>query len=160
MLRKILSHKLMFESISEPNMVKPPVVYVVGLHRSFGLGIKDQTAYDFLDADGPAAVQPAERVRLGGRPVVAEHQHGAVALRARRRAARPEGPEGQARRDRVRRPSTARSARSADRGSPRARTSAIKDYAARAPSGRTDLRIERQRMIRALVLAGPDAQVM
>ena len=37
---------------------------------------------------------------------------------------------------------------------------AIKDYAARAPSGRNDLRIERQRMIRALALAGPDAQVM
>ena len=37
---------------------------------------------------------------------------------------------------------------------------AIRDYATRAGSGNAKLRKERQLMLRALMLAGPDAQVM
>jgi uncharacterized protein (DUF1800 family) len=158
-LRKILSHKLMFESIKEPNMVKPPVVFVAGMYRSLGLGIRDQTAFDFLDAMGQLPYNPPNvsgwegglswlttntvlsRFALAGElmdkkaPV---DKPGETSAQAVDRALREVG-----------RPWVARSS-----------LSAIKDYAARAPSGRNDLRIERQRMIRALVLAGPDAQVM
>jgi hypothetical protein len=158
-LRKILSHKLMFESISEPNMVKPPIVYVVGLHRAFGLGIKDQTAYDFLDRMGQLPYNPPNvsgwegglswlntntvlsRFAIAGELLdrkAPKDKPGETAPQAVDRALREIG-----------RPWIATGSHNT-----------IKDYAARAPSGRTDLRIERQRMIRALVLAGPDAQVM
>ncbi len=158
-MRKILSHKLMFESISEPNMVKPPVVYVVGLHRAFGLGIKDQTAYDFLERMGQLPYNPPNvsgwegglswlntntvlwRFALAGELLdrkAPKDKPGETAPQAVDRALREIG-----------RPWVATGSHTT-----------IKDYAARAPSGRTDLRIERQRMIRALVLAGPDAQVM
>ena len=158
-LRKILSHKLMFESISEPNMVKPPIVYVVGLHRQFGLGITDQTAYDFLDRMGQLPYNPPNvsgwegglswlntntvlsRFAIAGELLdrkAPKDRPGETAPQAVERALREIG-----------RPWIATGSHTT-----------IKDYAARAPSGRTDLRIERQRMIRALVLAGPDAQVM
>jgi uncharacterized protein (DUF1800 family) len=158
-LRKILSHKLMFESISEPNMVKPPIVYVVGLHRAFGLGIRDQTAYEFLERMGQLPYNPPNvsgwegglswlntntvlsRFAIAGELLdrkAPKDRPGETAPQAVDRAMREVG-----------RPWVATGS-----------TKTIKDYAARAPSGRTDLRIERQRMIRALVLAGPDAQVM
>ncbi|MCW3013970.1 MAG: hypothetical protein JWO02_1062 [Solirubrobacterales bacterium] len=40
LLRKILSHPLIFESLDEPNMVKPPVVYLVGAQRQLGAPMK------------------------------------------------------------------------------------------------------------------------
>jgi uncharacterized protein (DUF1800 family) len=39
-LRGILTHPLIFESIGEPNLVKPPVVYLVGLLRLLGAPMK------------------------------------------------------------------------------------------------------------------------
>ena len=32
-MRGILNHPLIFESIDEPNLVKPPIVYLVGVLR-------------------------------------------------------------------------------------------------------------------------------
>lgn len=39
-LRGILSHPLIFESLEEPNMVKPPVVFLVGAQRQLGAPMK------------------------------------------------------------------------------------------------------------------------
>jgi uncharacterized protein (DUF1800 family) len=39
-LRGILTHPLIFESIDEPNLVKPPVVYLVGLLRALSAPMK------------------------------------------------------------------------------------------------------------------------
>jgi len=39
-LRGILTHPLIFESLDEPNLVKPPVVYLVGLLRQVGAPMK------------------------------------------------------------------------------------------------------------------------
>ena len=36
LIRAILLHPLIFESLAEPNLVKPPVVYLVGLMRALG----------------------------------------------------------------------------------------------------------------------------
>ena len=52
LLQAILTHPLLFDSIAEPNMVKPPVVYVVGAMRALGVGVTDSTASDYLDAMG------------------------------------------------------------------------------------------------------------
>jgi uncharacterized protein (DUF1800 family) len=35
-IRAILMHPLIFESLTEPNLVKPPIVYMVGVLRQFG----------------------------------------------------------------------------------------------------------------------------
>lgn len=45
-LRVILSHPLIFDSLSEPTMIKPPVVYTVGVLRALGAPLRDtwQTA--------------------------------------------------------------------------------------------------------------------
>jgi uncharacterized protein (DUF1800 family) len=45
-LRGILSHPLIFDSLNEPTMIKPPVVYTVGLLRALGAPLRDnwQTA--------------------------------------------------------------------------------------------------------------------
>ena len=39
-LRGILGHPLIFESLAEPNLVKPPVVYLVGVLRQLGAPMK------------------------------------------------------------------------------------------------------------------------
>jgi uncharacterized protein (DUF1800 family) len=39
-LRGILTHALIFESLGEPNLVKPPVVYLVGVLRALGAPMK------------------------------------------------------------------------------------------------------------------------
>ncbi len=40
LIRGILTHPLIFESLDEPNLVKPPVVYLVGLMRALGAPMK------------------------------------------------------------------------------------------------------------------------
>ena len=74
--------------VSEPNMIKPPVVFVVGAMRALGAERHRHDGRRLPRRDGPAAVLPAERGGLGGRPVVAEHEHRAGAVRLRRGAAR------------------------------------------------------------------------
>ena len=39
-LRGILGHRLIFESLEEPNLIKPPVVYLVGVLRQLGVPLK------------------------------------------------------------------------------------------------------------------------
>ena len=132
LLRNILTNPQLFDSIDEPNMIKTPVVFVVGVLRALGLGVTDSTVADYLDSMGQLPVLPAERLGLGGRPLVAQHEHGAGALRLRRRAHHVErlagrSPTCSARRRRP--PSTAPTARSARRGSPRGTRDQILDYA-------------------------------
>jgi uncharacterized protein (DUF1800 family) len=40
LLRGILTDPLIFESLAEPNLIKPPVVYLVGVLRAFGAPLK------------------------------------------------------------------------------------------------------------------------
>jgi uncharacterized protein (DUF1800 family) len=39
-IRGILTHPLIFESLDEPNLIKPPVVYLVGVLRAMGVPMK------------------------------------------------------------------------------------------------------------------------
>lgn len=43
LLKAILTSPALFASLDEPNMIKPPVVYVVGAFRALGLGITPKT---------------------------------------------------------------------------------------------------------------------
>ncbi len=40
MIRGILTHPLIFESLDEPNLIKPPIVYAVGVLRALGAPLK------------------------------------------------------------------------------------------------------------------------
>jgi uncharacterized protein (DUF1800 family) len=40
-LRGILGHPLIFDSLTEPTMIKPPVVYTVGVQRALGVPLRD-----------------------------------------------------------------------------------------------------------------------
>jgi len=42
-IRGILSHPLIFDSLEEPTMIKPPVVYAVGVVRALGVPLEDGT---------------------------------------------------------------------------------------------------------------------
>ena len=121
LLEQILSHPLLFESLGEPNMLKPPVVYVVGAMRALARRDHRPGARRPPRRDGPGPLLPADGGGLGGRPVLAEHEHGAGALRLRApsSSARPPSPTSSAR-PRPRR-TTARTRPSDRRGSRPAR---------------------------------------
>ncbi len=62
LLEQILTHPLLFESLAEPNMLKPPIVYVVGAMRALGVGVTDDSPTQHLDA---MARSPTSRRRCG-----------------------------------------------------------------------------------------------
>jgi uncharacterized protein (DUF1800 family) len=158
-LRRILTDPHVFSSISEPNMVKPPVVYAVGLMRCIGATITDSTPADYLDAMGQLPYHP---------PNVAGWEGGLSWLNTNTVLARFEFAGEMI----DQRPPTDKAGETASAALARALAActnpwmatgtkrALGDYASRAPSSNSDLRIERQRMLRALALAGPDGQVM
>lgn len=49
LLRAILLHPLIFESLDEPNLVKPPIVFCVGLLRALGVPLQGTDIPDVLD---------------------------------------------------------------------------------------------------------------
>jgi uncharacterized protein (DUF1800 family) len=159
LMQAILTQPQLFESLGEPNMVKPPVVYVVGALRAMGLGITDTTASDYLDGMGELPYFP---------PTVAGWEGGLSWLNTDTALARfgfistllqnskikdvPGESAGQA---------YARAYAAV--GSPwlaPATQKAIGRFAQSAQSSTPDRRINRQITLRALMLAGPDAQVM
>jgi uncharacterized protein (DUF1800 family) len=48
LLRGILSHPLIFDSLAEPTMTKPPVLYAVGVLRTLGTPLHDRVQTDAL----------------------------------------------------------------------------------------------------------------
>ena len=73
-LREILTHKLFYAGLAEPDMIKPPFVYAAGhAPRDRRAGRRRELALP-PRPDGPGAVPPAERERVGGRHRVAVDQ--------------------------------------------------------------------------------------
>ena len=161
LLEKILSHPQLFESLDEPNMIKPPVVYVVGAMRALGVGVTDSSPVDYMSSMGQVPYFP---------PTVAGWEGGLAWLNTNTALARfdfvgqllnnpavaPQDVSGET--------ATAAYDRAyAAVGLPwlaAGTQSAIRDYAKRAPAQSTTHRKQRQLMLRALMLAGPDGQVM
>ena len=71
-------------------MIKPPVVYLVGVLRALGAPMKWYWHRRRADQHAAAPVPAAERRGLGGRHVVAQHEHGPGPLRRRRARAVPQ----------------------------------------------------------------------
>jgi uncharacterized protein (DUF1800 family) len=159
LLKQILTNPAMFASIEEPTMVKPPVVYVVGAMRALGVGITDSTASDYLDATGEQPYFP---------PNVAGWEGGLSWLNTDTALARfsfistalgyteigdVPGETAAAAYER------AYTAVGSPWLAPGTQT-AIRSFAETAGSSDAEKRKERQIALRALMLAGPDAQVM
>jgi uncharacterized protein (DUF1800 family) len=166
LVRRILTHPAMIASIKEPTMIKSPVVYAVGMMRALGLGIADETLYNVLNDMGQVPYFP---------PTVAGWEGGASWLNTNAALARfsaanrllalkyatlqskaPEDEPGET-------PKQAFARAHASVGRPwlgRGTKSALLYYSTKARNTSSNDRIARQRVLRAFLLGGPDAQVM
>ena len=160
LLKQILMNPALFDSIDEPDMIKPPVVYVVGAMRALGLGITDSTANDYLDAMGEQPYFP---------PNVSGWEGGLSWLNTDTALARFASSRrcSSGREDRGRAGETAAAAYArayAAVGSPwlasgtQAAIQNVRQHGQRLQRRRT--RPHARLALRALILAGPDAQVM
>jgi len=166
LVRRILTHPAMLASIKEPTMIKAPIVFAIGVMRTLGLGITDETLYNVLNDMGQLPYFP---------PTVAGWEGGAAWLNTNTALARfsaanrllsqkyatlpakaPEDEAGET-------PKQAFARAHAAVGRPwvgRGTKSALLYYATKARNTSANDRIARQRVLRAFLLGGPDAQVM
>ncbi len=159
LLQSILTHPALFASLEEPDFVKPPVVYVAGAMRAVGAAVTSSAPVDAGDEMGQVPYFP---------PTVAGWEGGLSWLNTNTALARVAFVGGLLEDlvidDVPGEDAAAAYARAyAAVGSPwlaAGTQAAIRDYAQRAASSTPKLRKERQLMLRALMLAGPDAQVM
>jgi uncharacterized protein (DUF1800 family) len=159
LLKAILNHPGLFDSLDQPNMIKPPLVYVVGVMRALGLPIIDATAADYLDAMGQSPYFPPNVSGWEGglswlNTNTALARFGFVAgLIAAMKIADVAGET---------RPAAYNRAYAAV-GQPwlaAGTQTALQSFAASAPGSTSAQRIQRQLALRTLILSGPDAQVM
>jgi uncharacterized protein (DUF1800 family) len=165
LVRAILTDPQLFESIDEPNMIKPPVVFVTGSLRALGLGVTSSEPADYLDSMGQLPYFP---------PTVAGWEGGLSWLNTNTALARfgfvgdiignaPNGSPAKVADVPNETPQAAFDRAFGAVGAPwmsAGTRAAIQDYAGRAPVKASNDRIARQVMLRTLMLAGPDAQVM
>ena len=165
LVRSILTNPQLFESIDEPNMIKPPVVFVAGALRALGLGVTSSSPADYLDSMGQLPYFP---------PTVAGWEGGLSWLNTNTALARfgfigdvignaPNGSPAKVADVPNETPAAAFDRAYGAVGSPwmsAGTRAAIQDYATRASVKASKDRIARQVMLRTLMLAGPDAQVM
>jgi uncharacterized protein (DUF1800 family) len=165
LVRAILTDPQLFESIDEPNMIKPPVVFVSGALRAIGLGVSSSGPADYLDSMGQVPYFP---------PTVAGWEGGLSWLNTNTALARfgfigdvvghaPTGSPAKVVDVPGETPQAAFDRAFGAVGAPwmsAGTRAAIQDYAGRAPVKSSNDRIARQVMLRTLMLAGPDAQVM
>ena len=158
-LELILAHPALYASLDEPDMIKPPIIFVAGAMRALGAAVKDSTASDHLDAMGQVPYFP---------PTVAGWEGGLSWLNTNTALARFSFVATLVSQATItdvvgESPAAAYDRAYAAVGQPwlaPATQTALHDYATRAGSSNLKLRRERQLMLRALMLAGPDAQVM
>jgi uncharacterized protein (DUF1800 family) len=159
LLAAILAHPALFASLDEPNMIKPPVVYVVGAMRALGQTVTDTTAADYLDGMGQVPYFPPNVSGWEGglswlntNTALARFSFVSELLSGTTIADVP-GETAAAAYDRahvaVGRPWLAAGTQNA-----------LRSFAQTAPSSGASQRKQRQLALRALMLAGPDAQVM
>ena len=166
LVRRILTHPAMLDSIKEPNMIKPPIVQAIGTMRALGLGITDETLRGALTDMGQLPYFP---------PSVAGWEGNLAWLNTNTALARfslanrllgkhyatlpnkaPEDVVGETPAQAFRRAHAAVGRPWLAKGT----ISSLRYYAAHTKAATANDRIARQRVLRALILGGPDAQVM
>jgi uncharacterized protein (DUF1800 family) len=165
-LREILNNKLFYAGLAEPDMVKPPFVYVAGLLRLTNSRVDDESWRWRLDQMGQVPFHP---------PNVSGWDSGTAwlstsSIRARFDAASAvlsktiKDGSISSRQTPQQAVASALAATGRPRVGPRT-ANALRRYAVTSVKGRTDdwevehYFPERQRVLRHLLLAGPDAQV-
>ncbi len=159
-LRNLLRHPLMFDSIDEPTMIKSPVVYTVGLLRALGAPLRDSVQTDALYDMQQQPYHP---------PNVAGWEGGLSWMTSSTSVARfqvvgslqkllpePGDVPGET-------PQQAFARAYGTAGSPwlsAPTRSILTTYAQQAPAGTAVQRIERFSALVELMLGGPDGQVM
>ncbi|MEO9173990.1 MAG: DUF1800 family protein, partial [Gaiellales bacterium] len=160
LLRQILTNPQLFDSIDEPNMLKPPVVYAVGVMRALGRPITDATVANYLDSMGQQPYFPPNVSGWEGglswlntNTALARWGFVASLITTGPPIADVPGEAAQAAYDRA----------YLAVGSPwlaAGTTTQILAAATSMPSKLPTQRLQRQQVLRTLMLAGPDAQVM
>ena len=173
LLRAILGHPLIFESLDEPNLVKPPVVYLVGVLRQLGAPMKGNYMTGALTNMQQRPYRPPNvagweggmswlntNTVQGRFDAVVRAQFLTYSNNANSypRAALVEvdGPAGEA-------PDAVLERAHASVGRPwlaPATRAALLSYATAAPTGTLQQRRQRFYTVQALILGGPDGQVM
>jgi uncharacterized protein (DUF1800 family) len=165
LVRSILTNPLLFDSVSEPNMVKPPVVFVAGAMRALGLGVTDSGPADYLDSMGQLPYFP---------PNVSGWEGGLSWLNTNTALARfgfigdaianaPNGSPAKVIDVPGETPGAAFDRAYGAVGAPwisDGTRALIQGFAQSAAAKSSNDRIARQVVLRTLILAGPDAQVM
>jgi len=165
-LREILTNKLFYASLAEPDMVKPPFVYVAGMIRATGGRVDDEGWVGRLDQMGQVPFHP---------PNVSGWEGGTAwlstsSIRARFDAATAvlyeKIKDGSISAKETPEKAIAKAIEATGNPPFGPRTAnALHRYAVQSVKGRTDdwevkhYFPERQRVLRHLLLAGPDAQV-
>ena len=159
LLRKILMHPQLYDSPSEPTLIKPPIVYLAGGFRQVGLNVVNTGPYSRLNEMGQVPFFP---------PNVSGWEYGAAFLTTNAVLNRwgfgsdlvgrlnPPDVVGET-------PQAAFDRAYATAGRPwlsAATVAAMLDYATRAPANNSSARTARQRVLLAMALAGPDTHVM
>ena len=73
LLRKILNHSQLFDSLAEPTLIKPPIVYVAGGFRQ-GASTSRTRAPTTGSTRWGSSPLPTQRLRLGVRPCVPDDE--------------------------------------------------------------------------------------
>ena len=160
-LRRILTDPMMLESVNEPNMIKPPAVYVAGLMRGLGLPIVDTQPVRDLESIGQVPYFPPTVAGWeGGLEWVNTNTVQARFNIASRLLARPEiavtdpGEQDGLKAFRTAHAATGRPWMS------RSSSSVLSEYAKATARDTPAQRVDLQLLLRAFMLGGPDAQVM
>ncbi len=166
LVRRILTHPRMLDSIREPNMIKPPIVQAIGTMKALGLWITDDSLYNALRDMGQLPYFP---------PTVAGWEGGlswlntntalsrfALANRLLTLSYAPlpnKSPEDVPTETPAQAVQRARAAVGQPWLAPKT-ISSLMYYASTTRAVSANDRIARQRALRAFMLGGPDAQVM
>ena len=160
-LKKILTNSQLYESIDEPNMIKSPTVYVVGVMRGLKVPITDERVSNFLGQMGQLPFYPPTVAGWEGGPSwlntnTVLGRYGFVQELVGKMTDYADNPTEtpQAAFDRA-------YAAVANPWLSAGSRAALIDYATnRAPAKTVAQRKNRQVVLRTLMLAGPDSQVM
>jgi uncharacterized protein (DUF1800 family) len=159
-LRYLLRHPLMFDSLDEPTTIKPPVVYAVGLLRTLGAPLRDTIQTNALGDMQQQAYHPPNVAGWEGglswmttTTSVARFQLVVSLQKLLPAPADIPGETAQQALDRA----------YAASGSPwlsAQSRSILSAYAQQAPASTANARVERYLALCELILGGPDGQVM
>jgi uncharacterized protein (DUF1800 family) len=169
LLRGILGHALIFESLEEPNLIKPPIVYLVGVLRLLGAPMKGNSMTSALTNMQQRPYRPPNvagweggmswlntNTVQGRFDAVVKAQTLVYGTSYPRTPPNADGGAGEA-------PAALVERAHAAAGRPwlaPATRDALLAYASAAPAGTVAQRKQRFYTVQALMLGGPDGQVM